>query len=152
MKHNLIILDDEFKKTEIYKDIGDYKNMTQLALSKKIPHWNIIYQKTRNLYKLQRISYLKNYCRDCDVDIMFLVRKDIFVNSWRHYPIKKTSKDEFWDFYTEQFKILLDDAFDYFMTTKIDNEEVQCFCGGHYQATNKGKHYKTKKHLKCQTV
>jgi len=152
MQHNLIILNDEFQKTEIYKDIGNYKNMTLLALSKKLPYWENIYKKANGNYNYIKKKHLKNYCRDCDADVMFLVQKSDQSNVHRQYTMYTTSKDEFWDFYREQFRILYQAAFYHFNDTKIANEEVQCFCGGHYQATNKGKHYKTKKHLKYQTV
>jgi glutathione peroxidase-family protein len=58
----------------------------------------------------------------------------------------------FWDLYREQFRILYFEAKEHYLQTSQNQEEVQCFCGGHYQDTNKGKHYKTKKHLKYQTV
>ena len=152
MQRKLIILDDEFQKTEIYKDIGDYKNMTLLALSKKIPHWTIIYNKSKTTIDLARRYHLKNYCRDCDSDAMFLVQKSNQSNIFRQYTMDTTSKDDFWDFYREEFKKLVNAAFHHLNDTKIANEKVQCPCGGNYSSINKAKHFKTKKHLKYQSV
>ena len=63
-----------------------------------------------------------------------------------------TSKDDFWDFYREEFKKLVNAAFHHLNDTKIANEKVKCECGGHYSSINKAKHFKTKKHLKYQSV
>lgn len=146
MKSILIILDDQFEKSEVYKDIGDYKNMSQLALSKKLPHWKNVFAKQGTL-NYEKMVHLRNYCRDCDADVMFVTKKEIYPNSWRHYPMKTTAENEFWDFYKEQSRILLTAANKYFTETKTSNEKVQCSCGGHYQATNKAKHFNTRNHI-----
>jgi hypothetical protein len=145
-KFELIILDDEFQKSEIYKDIGDYKNMTLLALSKKLPFWIKKYNEIYDGDRLKKI-HLKNYCRDCSYDAMFRCGKILLPNIWGRYPTKETAKIEFWENYREQFAALYSEAKRHFDSTKTANEEVQCSCGGHYQSAHKAKHFKTKNHL-----
>ena len=147
MKSKLIILDDEFQKSEIYKDIGDYKNMTLLALSKKLPFWKNIYKEANGNSDYIRRKHLKNYCRDCDPDAMFDVQKAVFQNAFGRYPQEETAKRDFWEFYREQFAALYCEARRHFTETKKANEEVQCSCGGHYQSAHKARHFKTKNHL-----
>jgi hypothetical protein len=135
----------EFIKSEIYKDIGDYKNMSQLALAKKLPYWLKIYNQSGKSFELLKIYHLRNYCRDCDKEKMFVVER--FLTAYGNYKPFTRIIQSFWDSYREQYKKLYFEAVNHYKETSKANEEVQCPCGGHYKATNKAKHFKTQKHL-----
>jgi hypothetical protein len=139
----------EFIKSEIYKDIGDYKNLSLLALSKKLPYWKRIYNKGYNGIYNKHV-HLKNFCRDCDKDTMFIVSKLRTADG--HYKPWTDINERFWIYYREQSKKLYFEALEYYTDTSNANENVRCPCGGHYTRVNKAKHFKTKKHLKCELV
>jgi hypothetical protein len=147
----------EFIKSEIFKDIGDYKNMSLLALSKKLPYWlRIINQKTGKSGTdwgpcLKQIYHLRNYCRDCDKNEMFIISRiqTGYGTSTKSYT---RVNEIFWNLYVKQYKQLYFEALKHFNETKTANENVQCPCGGNYSSINKAKHFKTKKHLKYQIL
>ena len=141
--------EQQFIKSEIYKDIGDYKNLSLLALSKKLPYWKKIYYKECSDIHSKKV-HLRNFCRDCDKDIMFIVSKAM--TSDGHYKPWIQPNDRFWKSYREQFKKLYFEALEYYTETSNANEDVSCPCGGHYTRVNKAKHFKTKKHLRCELV
>jgi len=139
---------EQFIKTEIYKDIGDYKNLSLLALSKKLPYWKRIYSKGAEGGHLGKVQHLRNYCRDCDKDVIFVIHLQKTFDS--HYRPFTDYNERFWIYYREQFKKLYLDAQDHYIQTSQDQEAVRCDCGGHYTRVNKAKHFKTKKHLKFE--
>ena len=147
----------EFIKSEIFKDIGDYKNMSLLALSKKIPYWRRIYDLKTDKSgvewgrELKRVYHLRNYCRDCDKNEMFIISR-VQTGYGKSTKSRTIANEIFWDLYREQFKILYFEAKDHYLQTSKDQKNVQCPCGGHYQSTNKAKHFGTKKHLNCQIL
>jgi hypothetical protein len=142
--------EQQFIKTEIYKDIGDYKNLSLLALSKKIPYWKRIYNTKEYQGHYNKIVHLRNYCRDCDKDVIFIVT---FLRTFdSHYKPFTDFNLNFWRFYRENFKKLLLEANEYYLETSKSQEKVNCPCGGHYTSINKAKHFKTKKHLRCELV
>jgi hypothetical protein len=134
----------EFTKSKIYKDIGDYKNMTLLALSKKLPYWRRIYLQTLN-GEYSKINHLRNYCRDCDKEEMFTIK--MYLTEYGNKKPWTRLNEKFWKSYKENFIKLYSEALEYYRETSKANEEVRCPCGGHYQATNKAKHFKTQRHL-----
>ena len=141
---------EQFIKSEIYKDIGDYKNLSLLALSKKLPYWKRIYNEKDCRGHYNKIVHLRNYCRDCDKDEIFIVT---FLRTFdNHYKPFTDFNLIFWKYYRENFRKLILEAWDYYCKTSKANEEVQCPCGGHYTKINKAKHFKTKKHLRCELV
>jgi len=140
--------EQQFIKTEIYKDIGDYKNLSLLALSKKLPYWKRIYNISEG--HLGKIQHLRNYCRDCDKDVIFIVSLLRTFDS--HYKPFTDYNLNFWEYYRENFKKLYFEAKEYYSETTKANENVNCPCGGHYTSINKAKHFKTKKHLRCELV
>ena len=140
----------EFIKTEIYKDIGDYKNMTLLALSKKLPYWKRIYNEKDYNGHYNKMVHLRNYCRDCDKEKIFIVTfQRTFDN---HYKPFTDYKGEFWIYYRDEYRKLYFEAFKFYSEASKANEEVQCPCGGHYTKVNKAKHFKTRRHLTCELV
>lgn len=137
---------EQFIKTEIYKDIGDYKNLSLLALSKKIPYWKRIYNEKDCRVHYNKIVHLRNYCRDCDKDVIFIVT---FLRTFdNHYKPFTDFNLRFWRFYRENFKKLILEAWDYYTETSKANEEVRCFCGGRYTNAHRAKHFKTQRHLR----
>jgi hypothetical protein len=141
---------EQFIKTEIYKDIGDYKNMSLLALSKKLPYWKRIYNEKNYNGHLTKIHHLRNYCRDCDKDEIFVIT---FLRTFdNHYKPFTDFNLSFWKYYRENFKKLYFEAKEYYTETSKANEEVRCFCGGHYTSAHRAKHFKTQKHLRCELI
>ena len=142
---------EQFIRSEIYKDIGDYKNLSLLALSKKLPYWKRIYSKdvTGLYYKL---VHLRNYCRDCDKEVIFVVTLARTSDDRERYKPFTDINENFWKSYREQYKKLYFEAKEYYSETSKANEDVQCPCGGHYTSVNKAKHFKTKKHLRILTL
>jgi hypothetical protein len=139
----------QFIRSEIYKDIGDYKNLSLLALSKKLPYWKKIRNKEYNgVYN--KVVHLRNFCRDCDKDIIFVVTLSQTFDG--HYKPFTDYNERFWIYYKEQSKKLYVEALEHYTDVSNANENVRCPCGGHYTRVNKGKHFKTKKHLKCELV
>ena len=155
----------EFQKSLIYKDIGDFTNMTQLALSKKIPKWKSLWDEIKKnamhdygeSYKMQ---YLRNYCRDCDKEKMFWTDRHQ-VEGETSYRKWIRPRQQFWDYFVKNYISLLDHADEFYESRKalFDNErkeklndylkeEVECECGGKYSHRNKAKHFLTQKHLK----
>lgn len=141
---------EQFIKTEIYKDIGDYKNMTLLALSKKLPYWKRIYNEKDYNGDYNKIIHLRNYCRDCDKDIIFINSKYRTFDG--HYKPFTVFDKNFWDYYRENFKKLYFEALEYYSETSKAQEKVRCFCGGNYTSSHRAKHFKTQKHLRCELV
>lgn len=139
----------EFIKTEIFKDIGDYKNMTLLALSKKIPYWKKVFNKKISS-DLDKLYHLRNYCRDCDKEKIFIHSKYRTFDG--HYKPWTLPDGLFWDYYREQFKKLYNEANEYYLETSKSQEKVRCFCGGNYTSSHRAKHFKTQKHLRCELV
>ena len=158
----------EFQKSLIYKDIGDFINMSQLELSKKIPKWKRVWNEMREngagrddaIGMLTRKHHLLNYCRDCNRDSMFW--NDRYQvegeTSYRNYL---KPRQDFWLSYIKKYETLLMQADEFYESKKalIDNErkeklndylkeEVVCECGGKYSHRNKAKHFLTQKHLK----
>lgn len=138
----------EFIKSEIYKDIGDYKNLSLLALSKKLPYWKRVWKVNNGDY--YKIIHLRNYCRDCDKEKMFYI--EMFLTGYGNKKPWTKLNERFWDSYREQYKKLYFEAFEYYTETSKANEEVRCPCGGCFTKTNKAKHFKTKKHLNFESV
>ena len=154
----------EFEKTDLYQDIGSYKEMTMLELSKKIPKWKSNFKITfKPIYdtnhKLDMVRYVNKFCKDCDKDQIFEKNICKYINKKYTYV-----KWEFVRVYLRLFRNLVLEANEFFNTKKINQEtefkqrmdqhqktEVICNCGGKYSLRNKQKHLKTNKHiLYCQ--
>jgi hypothetical protein len=153
----------EFEDSDVFQDIGNFVDMSQLELSKKLPKWKKIYNdENLNGNDWRRIKTLKKYCGDCDVNKMFF--KTEYRDSTGHYRDLKQLNNEFWTAYRLSFRNLYEQAYTYFKETKAKNEaeskikmeihlktEITCECGGKYSMRNKQKHLKTKKHVTfCQ--
>ncbi len=143
------MINQEFIKSEIYKDIGDYKNLSLLALSKKLPYWKKVFNKKISS-DLDKIYHLRNYCRDCDKERIFIHSKYRTFDG--HYKPWTLPDELFWKYYREQFKNLYLETEKYYLETSKANEEVRCPCGGHYTSSHRAKHFKTKKHLKFESI
>jgi len=140
---------EQFIRSEIYKDIGDYKNLSLLALSKKLPYWKKIRNKEYNGF-YYKVVHLRNFCRDCDKDIIFIIRK--LQTEDGHYKPFTDYNERFWKSYREQSKKLYFEALEHYTDVSNANENVRCPCGGHYTRVNKAKHFKTKKHLRLDLL
>jgi len=158
----------EFQKSLIYKDIGDFTNMSQLELSKKIPKWKRVWNEMKEngagrdgaFGILAKKHHLLNYCRDCDRDKMFYNDRYQVEGETSYRDFLKPIY-HFWDIYIKKYRDLLSQADEFYESKKalIDNErkeklndylkeEVVCECGGKYSHRNKAKHFLTQKHLK----
>ena len=154
----------EFRKSDVYSDLGNYKDLTQLELSKKIPKW----QKHLNTDNInsgvwKRRKYLLKYCRKCDHDVMFRSIETEDDNG--HLRHMQCAKEDFWIEYVRRLKLLLRLATEHYQSTKIlhdaqlkermilhQNSDINCACGGKYSLRNKQKHLKTQKHVQyCQS-
>jgi hypothetical protein len=174
MISNKVLL-EQFKLTDIYLDLHDYQNMTQKKLSHKIPKWEKIvgpkysfhqgsndieprlYLLSEGLYEFGQ--HLKKYCKRCDKKLYFVYDT---IRDWRGHlrPFKYCNK-QFWKSYRANLKILLSNAKEHYLATKIEHENalkvhkaehqntsVACECGGKYAIRNKLKHFATQKHKK----
>ena len=158
----------EFQKSLIYKDIGDFTNMSQLALSKKIPKWKDLWNEMieNHAFKddargmLAKKTHLLNYCRNTDKEKMFF-NDEYQVEGETSYRKFLKPRQDFWINYIKKYQELLNHADEFYESRKalIDNErkeklndylkeEVVCECGGKYSHRNKAKHFLTQKHLK----
>jgi hypothetical protein len=152
------------ENTDIYIDLSNYKEMTQLELSKKIPKWRKIYN-DKNLAgsPYHRKLHLKKYCSACDDDEIFY-HSTILDHTNHHRPFKSYN-ETFWSKYRLFSKNLILDAGAHYKAQKELNEnalktkmadhqktDVICECGGHYSLRNKIKHFSTQKHVNffCQ--
>ena len=153
-------LEEQFKLTDFYADMHDFKNMTQLALSSKIPKWKKLF--TEIFFKSgnwERKQHLKKYCKQCEEPILFV--HSTMQDGWGNYKDFRTPRTQFWDYYKWEVGQLWKNAKDYYLATKKEHEEalkihkkehqnteVMCACGGKYSIRNKLKHFDTQKHVK----
>ena len=150
----------EFKQTDLYQDIGSYKDMTLLELSKKLPKWksnynNILKPLIDGNNRLAIVRYVNKHCKNCDKNVIFEI------NQCKHIQ-RKYSYVKF-DFVRVYRKLLFDlcrEATVYFDATRSDHEtdmkqrmaahqktQITCECGGKYSLRNKQKHIKTSQHI-----
>lgn len=157
---------EEFKQTEMFYELGNYKEMNQLQLSKSIPKWKKIFLAERNQIRgiYGKLLFIRKYCRDVDEDIS--IDKSYLIDSWNKKRDFKKPNIEFYRNILKQYSNLLVDADQYFNETKIEKEkelndkmkahqatEIICDCGGKYSMRNKQKHFTTLKHIKyCKPI
>jgi hypothetical protein len=166
-------LKEAVSKTDIYQDMNDYQNMSQLELSKKIPKWKkvrdeiyldkdnneIIPPERETLRNIARKDHTMKYARDADPNVAF--HMDTIMDHTGHNRLFRKYSPRFWTAYSDYYKKTLLDAEALYLqrkaeieaTTKANmatklSEEVECDCGGHYSVRNKAKHMTTKKHIK----
>jgi hypothetical protein len=150
-------LKDELQKSDIYEDIGDFKNLNQLELNKKTQKWKKIYEFINNDVNYIHRKHLMKYAKKLNPDIMFWEDK-IADSNGKLRPTQMTRHD-FWISYIKFFKNLLTDSIKYYLDhrdinkqaskDKLEihkNKEVKCLCGGSYTLKNKAQHFKTKSH------
>lgn len=148
----------ELEKSDIYIDIGDFKNLNQLELIKKTQKWKKIYETTmKNDVNYIHRKHLIKYAKLINPDLMFRIDKiNDFNGKLRPY---KAVINSFWIIYKKFFKNLLENAIKYYLEHKEinkqlsknklelhKNKEVKCLCGGKYTLKNKAQHIKTKIH------
>jgi len=156
---------EEFLLTEMYYELGNYKEMNQLQLSKCIPKWKKIFLEERNKKGIYgKVLFLKKYCDDVDRDIKYITTQ--LTDSWNKKRDFKEPNIKFYKNILRQHSNLLVDSEEYFNSIKIEKEkvsnekmkvhqatEITCDCGGKYSMRNKQKHFKTMKHINyCQTI
>jgi hypothetical protein len=151
-------LEEQFKLTDFYADMHDYKNMTQLALSSKIPKWKKIFSKAvESTWDIKQ--HLKKYCKQCEEPILFVHSQ--LLDSTGHYRDFRTHRIQFWSYYKKNLGDLWASAKEHYLATKEAHDnalkihkeehqktEVVCQCGGKYSIRNKLKHFATQKHVK----
>ena len=150
-------LTDELKKSDIYEDIGDFKNLNQLELNKKIQKWENIYESINNDVNFLHKKHLMKYAKKIDPNLMFF--KDKIADSSGKLRPTQMSRNDFWISYIKFFKNLLTNSNKYYLEQKDikkqaakvkleihKNKEVKCLCGGSYTLKNKAQHIKTRKH------
>ena len=148
---------DDFDETDIAKDLGNYKSLSQVALHHKIQKW----QKTIDDIKNRLITtedHLHLYGKDLNPENIF--RRIEFVRTMGQQVSKqtlyKTNKD-WWQYYIDNFQRLLNETIDYYnefkererpkrVQSETQNEKILCECGGYYTKRNKSKHMTTSKH------
>lgn len=155
----------EIEQSDMYLEFVNYKEMSQLELSKKIPKWRKIFDDEGIKYSsYQRKLHLKKYCSNCDANVIY-IHSTILDQTNHNRPFKKCN-DLFWIDYIKICKKLCLDAEEHYKTQKELNEtelkakmethqktDIVCECGGHYSLRNKVKHFTTQKHIKfCQEV
>jgi hypothetical protein len=163
-------LKEAVSKTDIYQDMNDYQNMSQLELSKKIPKWKKVRE---DMYKddngnimegdtvrnVARKDHTMKYAKDADPNVVFFF--DTYKDHTNHERQWRKYSPRFWTAYSDYYKKIMTDAEAFYLqrkaeieaTTKANmatklSEEVECDCGGHYSVRNKAKHMTTKKHIK----
>lgn len=155
-------------KSDIYQDLDDFKNLSQLELSKKIPKWKKIREEiTRDkdgdpygeaTKTIKRKDHIMKYCKECDPNTVFFF--DTILDSTNHWRPWRKYSPRFWEVYKAYYKKVLEDAEAFYLARKAEIEEevkakksealkteIECGCGGHYSARNKAKHVATKKHV-----
>ena len=150
----------EIEQSDMYLEFVNYKEMSQLELSKKIPKWRKIYndEGIKNS-SYQRKSHLKKYCSNCDANVIY--NHSTISDHTNHNRHWKTCNDLFWIDYRKICKKLCLDAEEHYKTQKDLHEaelkakmenyqktDIVCECGGHYSLRNKVKHFTTQKHIK----
>ena len=142
-----------FEKTDIYHDIGNYKEMNQLELSKKLPKWESLLSKLSiKHYNWAARDHFLNHCLECSASLKSLESKD--------YALFRVKIHEFMTSYVPLATSLCSQAKTFYLEKKEEVDqalkikmaqhqktEVTCKCGGKYSLRNKQKHFKTKKHL-----
>jgi hypothetical protein len=157
---------EEFLLTEMYYELGNYKEMNQLQLSKCIPKWKKIFLEERNQKQgiYGDLLFLKKYCGDVDRDIKYITTQ--LTDSWNKKRDFKKPNIKFYKNILRQLSNLLVDSEEYFNSIKIEKEkelnekmkihqaiEITCECGGKYSMRNKQKHFATMKHIKyCKPI
>lgn len=151
-------IENALKRTDLYLDLGNYKEMSQLALSKKIPKWKRIYEDIGKYSSPYYRFHLKKYCSECDENVIFdfSLMPD---GQGRNKPWRSHNK-EFWKAFRLDSKRIIDEAEDWYrsqkeildqaLKVKMDKHQsadIRCDCGGHYSVRNKQKHFATKKHI-----
>ena len=166
IKYKTFSYAEEFQQTEIYYELGNYKEMNQLQLSKSIPKWKKIFLEERNQHRgiYGKKLFINKYCGDVDEDIS--IETTQLIDSWNKKRDFKKPNIEFYKNILRQHSNLLVDAEEYFNATKIEKEketnekmkvhqatEITCECGGKYSMRNKQKHFKTLKHINyCKPI
>lgn len=147
------------EETDMYLDLVNYKEMTQLELSKKLPKWRkVINDEKIKGSSYQRKLHLRKYCSNCDDDVIF--NHSTILDQTNHNRPFKSYNQLFWNEYRKITRKLFLDAEEHFTAQKILNEtetkakmvehqktDVVCGCGGHYSLRNKVKHFSTQKHI-----
>ena len=157
---------EEFQLTDMFYELGNYKEMNQLQLSKSIPKWKNIYFTERNNRQgiYGKKLFINKYCSDVDEDIR--IETTQLIDSWNKKRDFKKPNIPFYNNIIKQFSNLLLDAEKHFNETKIEKEkelndkmkihqatEIICECGGKYSMRNKQKHFKTMKHINyCKPI
>lgn len=151
---------EEFQETEMFYELGNYKEMNQLQLSKSIPKWKKIFLAERNQNQgiYGKLLFIRKYCSDVDKEISIDTTQ--LIDSWKKKRDFNKPNIEFYKNILRQFSNLLLDADQYFNEIKIEKEkelndkmkihqstEIICDCGGKYSMRNKQKHFKTLKHI-----
>jgi hypothetical protein len=147
------------EETDMYLDLVNYKEMSQLELSKKLPKWRKIFNDEKikgGCY--QRKLHLRKYCSNCDDDVIY-IHSTILDHTNHNRPFKSYNQ-LFWNEYRKITRKLILDAEEHYKTQKDLNEmetkakmvehqktDVVCECGGHYSLRNKVKHFSTQKHI-----
>ena len=150
-------LQEQFKLTDIYADLHNFKNMTQLALSSKIPKWKKVFDKKNIDAPLKIKQHLKKWCKLVEEPMLFI--HDRQQDAWGNYRDFRTHRIQFWNFYKQNAAQIWTAAKDHYLATKEahdealkihkaehQNTEVACPCGGKYSLRNKLKHFATQKH------
>jgi len=166
LKYETFEYAEEFLLTEIYYELGNYKEMNQLQLSKSIPKWKKIFLAERNQKQgiYGKLLFLNKYCGDVEKDIR--IETSYLIDSWGKKRDFKKPNIKFYKNILRQHSNLILDADQYFNETKIEKEkvlnekmkvhqatEITCECGGKYSMRNKQKHFATMKHIKyCKPI
>lgn len=148
----------ELQKSDIYQDIGDFKNLTQLELIKKTQKWKRIFDDDiRSNDSYVQKKHLIKYAKNIKPELMFFVHK-LPDEKGKMRPHKLVFI-EFVKNYKKFFENLLDNATKYYLDVKdintkqskvnhdiYQNKEINCLCGGKYTLKNKAQHIKTRRH------
>jgi hypothetical protein len=148
---------NEFKKTEVFIDLGNYADLSQLELSKKIPKWErILNNKQINNGVYYQTQSRKKYCRDCTESEKF-IHSNTYDDNGHKRDFRKPN-ESFWKAYRHLFRELLKEARNFYEKRKSENKvlmldkiskhqntQVICECGGKYTTRNKQTHSTTTK-------
>lgn len=150
---------DELQKSDIYQDIGNFENLSQLELIKKTQKWKKIYEHGNIRSDVDWINrkHLMKYAKQINPELMFWMDKRMD-SEGKLRPHQRTIP-EFFKKYLKFYKNILENAIKYYLKVKEDhkeqfkinhsehqNQDVKCSCGGKYTLKNKAQHFKTKRH------
>ena len=157
-----IQLQNELKLTDIYLDLCNFNEMSQLELSKKLPKWKKIFNDKELNISYNKVQHLKTYCGNCEKSIMF--NHSLFLDHSGHCRKSKNYCPVFWKAYMSCNRNIYKEAEAVFIARKENNtlilkikmeehqkQKIACECSGYYSLRNKVKHSLTLKHIKfCQ--